>query len=125
MTIHEKLVDVLKNMDDEDILSVCRDCAGWNGELDDLCWEDFDEDFFSTFFSDPMEAARATFFGSIQSWADSYIRFNAYGNLESTAYLDYSDDYDEIADAVESNHDNLSLPDELEECFEEDEDSED
>lgn len=43
----------------------------------------FDEDFFSMAFSNPMEAARATFFGSIESWSDEYIRFNAYGNLES------------------------------------------
>lgn len=43
----------------------------------------FDEEFFSMAFSNPMEAARATFFGGIESWSDEYIRFNAYGNLES------------------------------------------
>ena len=43
----------------------------------------FDEDFFELAFSNPMEAARATFFGNIESWSDEYIRFNAYGNLES------------------------------------------
>ena len=30
-----------------------------------------------------MEAARATYFGKIESWNDEYIKFNAYGNLES------------------------------------------
>jgi hypothetical protein len=48
----------------------------------------FDEEFFETYFSDPMEAARATFFGEIQSWSDEYIRFNAYGNLESLSEYD-------------------------------------
>lgn len=43
----------------------------------------FDEEFFDAYFSDPMEAARATFFGNIESWSDEYIKFNSYGNLES------------------------------------------
>ena len=55
----------------------------------------FDEEFFNIFFSDPMEAARATFFGHINNWQDEYIRFNAYGNLES--FDEYSA-VDEISD---------------------------
>lgn len=48
--------------------------------------ESFDEEFFDTFFENkPMEAARATFFGNIENWADDYIKFNAYGNLESVS----------------------------------------
>lgn len=47
-------------------------------------WYEFDEIFFETFFMDnPIEAARAVFFGKIENWMDEYIRFNAYGNLES------------------------------------------
>lgn len=56
---------------------------------------DFDDDFFNVYFNgNPMEAARATFFGNIQNWADPYIRFNAYGNLESMSE-------DEVADWCE------------------------
>lgn len=56
---------------------------------------DFDEEFFNTYFNgNPMEAARATFFGHVFSWADPYIRFNAYGNLESMSE-------DEVADWCE------------------------
>ncbi len=43
----------------------------------------FDEEFFNTFFSSPMDAVRACFFGNIESWNDEYIKFNGYGNLES------------------------------------------
>ena len=57
----------------------------------------FDEEFFETYFSDPMEAARATFFGEIQSWGDDYIRFNGYGNLES---LNEYDALKEIEDYI-------------------------
>jgi hypothetical protein len=44
---------------------------------------EFTEDFFNTYFTSPLEAARKVFFGNIQNWCDSYIRFNGYGNLES------------------------------------------
>lgn len=53
-----------------------------HGDPDKELFE-FDEEFFSTFFTNPMEAARATFFGNIQNWMDEYIRINGYGNLES------------------------------------------
>ena len=48
----------------------------------------FDEEFFEQYFTDPMEAASATFFGNVKSWSDEYIRFNAYGNLESLSDFD-------------------------------------
>lgn len=48
----------------------------------------FDEEFFDTNFSTPMDAARAVYFGSIENWSDKYIRFNAYGNLVSLTEYD-------------------------------------
>lgn len=55
-------------------------------------WFDFDEEFFETFLHDKSsyEISRMTYFGKIQSWSDQYIRFNAYGNLESTDEIDYN-----------------------------------
>lgn len=55
-------------------------------------WFDFDEEFFETFLHDksPYEISRMTYFGKIQSWGDPYIRFNAYGNLETTNEIDYN-----------------------------------
>ena len=54
-------------------------------------WFDFDEEFFETFLHDrsPYDVALMTYFGKIQSWSDPYIRFNAYGNLESTDEIDF------------------------------------
>lgn len=43
---------------------------------------EFDEDFFNL-FQTPMQAARATYFGKIESWADEFIMLDAYGNLKS------------------------------------------
>lgn len=54
-------------------------------------WVPFDDDFWEIYFkNDPYEAARATYFGNIQNWNDEYIRFNGYGNLETTNSIDYN-----------------------------------
>lgn len=121
----EKVVEYIKNMDDEDIIMLVQDINSYSGNLEDLAYYPFDEEFFSSAFTDPMEAARATFFGDIQSWSDDYIKFNAYGNLESRS--DYQvaaecrDYADEIADAIESDYNHLDLPDELYDLVVEDE----
>ena len=61
-------------------------------------WYDFDEEFFETFLHDatPYEVSRMTYFGKIHSWGDPYIRFNAYGNLETTDEIDYKSCANEI-----------------------------
>ena len=60
---------------------------------DDMIYN-FDEEFFDMAFSSPIDAARATFFGNIQSWNDEYIRFNAYGNLESLSEYDAEGEFE-------------------------------
>lgn len=45
------------------------------------------------------DAARATYFGDIRNWNDPYIRFNAYGNLETTYRIDYEPYDEEILEA--------------------------
>lgn len=98
----EAIKDYIREADESEQLSIIREINGYNGSLDYLNWEDFDEEFFEICFSDPIEAARATFFGDIRNWNDKYIRFNAYGNLESTSYIDIDEsDIDEIVDAIE------------------------
>ena len=47
-----------------------------------------DEDFFNTFFNNsPMEAARAAFYGN-WNYCHGYVKFNGYGNLQSSNYPD-------------------------------------
>ena len=108
-------VDMLKEM--------VRECNGWNSSLEDYHMESFDEEFFEIFFENPMDAARAVFFGDIQNWNDDYIRFNAYGNLESMSDYEYNhmleDSLEEIVEvAVELYQENhLNLSSEIEELF--------
>lgn len=108
-------VDMLKEMVSE--------CNGLNNSLEDYRMEIFDEEFFEIFFENPMDAARAVFFGNIQNWNDDYIRFNAYGNLESMSDYEYDrmleDGLEEIVEvAVELYQENhLNLSSEIEELF--------
>ena len=124
----EKAVEYIKGMDDEDLIMLVQEINSYNGNLDDLAYYPFDEEFFSMAFTDPMEAARATFFGDIQSWSDEYIKFNAYGNLESRSEYQVAaecrDYADEIVDAIESDYNHLDLPDELYDIIVEDEEEE-
>ena len=63
-------------------------------------WVPFDEEFWDIYFGDnAQEAARATYFGNIQNWNDKYIRFNGYGNLETTHRIDYDLHDTEILEA--------------------------
>ena len=64
-------------------------------ECDATSWYPFDDEFFMIFES-PMEAARAVYFGNIQSWGDSWIRLNGLGNCESTYSIDYDYDAEDI-----------------------------
>lgn len=83
----------------------------------------FDEDFFENFFSNPMEAARATFFGNIESWSDEYIKFNAYGNLESLSEYSAIGEIDYYLDEIFEHKD--TWEDYIEDDDDEDSDEED
>lgn len=74
-------------------------------ENDIIDWQPNDDEFWEIYFDDnPQEAARATYFGDIKNWNDPYIRFNAYGNLETTYKIDYEPYEDEILEEWLNQH---------------------
>lgn len=75
-------------------------CNSWDGSLESYQVYEFDDDFFDTYFKSKQEAARATFFGTIDNWLDEYIRFNGYGNLESLSEYKYEQELKEGADEI-------------------------
>jgi len=101
-TTRQKLDEYKENA--EVLRELVGEVNSWDGSLEDYEWREFDDYFFKDYFTDPQEAARATFFGDIDNWMDEYIRFNAYGNLESAS--DYHvekellENADEILDRV-------------------------
>lgn len=96
----KELKEYLETRTSTEILDLVYAINGYNGELEDLLWFYWNKEFFDLYFSNAEEAARAAYFGKIRHWQDTYIRFNVYGNLESTSYIDY-DQYD-IKEIIES-----------------------
>ena len=85
----EKFTEEFKNLTDREKIAIYNEYCLEHGDSDEMLY-DFDKEFFEMAFEgkEPMEICRATFFGNITSWSDEYIRFNAYGNLESLSEYD-------------------------------------
>lgn len=104
---------------EEDFESVLFDLDSWNGYLNDNRWYNMDELDELTCGMSHWEVARAIHFGDFNPMHD-YFKFDAYGNLESTDYPDYSDYLDEyFIDEVIENAQHLDLPVEIMEALEE------
>ena len=83
------------------------DINSYDGYFDDMQWWDNDEEFFETFFGTAiMDAVRAVCYGEY-NYTDEYVKINAYGNLETTNYIqDELEGY--VDDIVEHIIDNWS-----------------
>ena len=83
MKNYESIKNYLLVHDDE-LVEVVQVINCYNSSLDFLDYWDNDEEFFNTFFfNNPMELARAIYYGDY-NYCDEYVKFNGYGNLETT-----------------------------------------
>lgn len=105
---------LLKNI--ETLKDVVRELHSWDGSLEDLNYYQNDEYFFKEMFSETDEAVRAVCYGDY-NYMDDYVKFNAYGNLDSCSELEYEEDLknniDEIIDTLEENIENVNICDEI------------
>ena len=85
---------------------------GYDGNLENYCYDVNGENFFQTYFSDNLdELARAICYGEYK-YGDDYVKFNGYGNLESIDQFEYEfiliDNEEEIVETyneyVENNY---------------------
>lgn len=99
---YKKLLE--DNRDNIEFLKdLAREVISYDGSLDWLYVQEFNDDFFDTYFEgQPMEAARATHFGEVH-WSDDYIRFNGYGNLEILSDYAYDKEIKESTDEIIEN----------------------
>ena len=96
----EKFTEEFNNLSSNNKIAIYNEYCSEHGDTDKMLY-DFDEEFFETAFgNDPIEAAKATFFGNITSWYDEYIRFNAYGNLESLSEYDAVEEAEDHVDDI-------------------------
>ena len=112
----EKIREYLLN-NEETLLDVVSELNSWNSCLDYLDFWENDEEFFNTFFDNPMEAIRATYYGNY-NYNDDYVKFNGYGNIDS--YSEYErieeikDNIDDIVDNLIECYYNIYINEELE-----------
>ena len=120
----EKFTEEFNNLSSNNKIAIYNEYCSEHGDTDKMLY-DFDEEFFETAFgNDPIEAARATFFGNIQNWSDEYIRFNGYGNLESLSEYDAVEVAEDNVDDIYEYEDVWEYYIESEEDEDEDEDEE-
>lgn len=105
----DAILDEIKEamVEKEDLMSIISDINSYDGNFDDIQWWENDEDFFDTYYADDiMGAVRAVCYGEY-NFTDEYVRINAYGNLETTNYIqDELEGYvDEIVDHLVENWD--------------------
>ena len=118
---------LLENVDE--LQQIANEINAYSGDLEHLQFWENDEEFFETFFNNsPMGAVRASFYGDYR-YADPFVRFDGYGNLESLEEYqienELKNNVDEIIDLMLENRENIDLPDEVEELLEQmDEDKE-
>ena len=83
--MNEKVKEYLQE-NEEVLVEIVNEINSFDGSLD---WLDFyvnDEDFIENMFQTKSDAVRAVYFGDYH-YADDFVKFNGYGNLES--YSEY------------------------------------
>jgi hypothetical protein len=101
------MIKMKKDFTIDELREMVGEVNSWNGGLDYLDYQENDEEFFNTYFyNKPDEAVRATYYGDY-NYMDDYVRFNAYGNLESCSKLEFEKELEnyqeEIIDAYYEN----------------------
>lgn len=86
------LIDELDNLDDKSLLRTHTELNEY-----DHIYDNTDPDFFDEYFENTDEAVRAVCYGDYEYMAP-YVRFNGYGNLETTWNLKDFIYTDELAD---------------------------
>lgn len=124
----EKFTEEFKNLSNNEKIAIYNEYCLEHGDSDNMLY-DFDEEFFNMAFEgkEPIEICRAAFFGKINSWSDEYIRFNAYGKLESLSEFDAAEEAEDYVDDIYEYEDvweRYIEPEEDDEDEEEDEETE-
>ena len=123
--------EILENMETEKIFELVREINWQDGSLDWLDYEENNEEFYDIYFRDinksPIELARAIYYGNY-NYMDDYIKFNAYGNLETVNEYELErelkDAIDDIAERVIELKDDIDFScysEELKEALENEE----
>ena len=118
----KEILEGIRNLSFEELLNLAQDIESYNEALE-VGWRVNDKDFFDCYFDgDTLGAVRAVCYGTY-NYSDDYVKFDAYGNLESGSQWDVQEDIlleeDTILDEILENHHNLDVPRDLIDLIEE------
>jgi hypothetical protein len=100
----EAIIEEIGGFSDNDLKSLNNEYCEQRSIQDGMIFDN-DSEFFSMYFSDPLDAVRATCYGNY-TYSDKFIVFNGYANLETLDSLsadDLVDSIDAIAEDVADN----------------------
>ena len=117
----KEILEGIRNLSFEELLNLAQDIESYNGALEG--WRINDKEFFDCYFDgDTLGAVRAVCYGTY-NYSDDYVKFDAYGNLESGNQWDVQEDIlleeDTILDEILENHHELDVPRSLMDLIEE------
>jgi hypothetical protein len=121
----ESVIEYLEGLSDSELLAIYGEyCQSINDSDNEIFYND--EEFFTTYFSNVMDAVRAISYGEY-AYSHEYVKFNGYANLESFDNLSANIDLSDIANDILENPENyygieLEEEEEIEEETEEEED---
>lgn len=96
MTTNERIIEVLKNLSESELLTVYNSYCDDNNKVDDIIYSmwDFEEILNGI---DKFELVRMALYGEFNP-NDDYFYFNGYGNLNSCNFIPYEiyDKFDTI-----------------------------
>lgn len=114
----ENLIEYLKeNLTTDELLEMTQSVNSYNGALDWLDYWENDEEFFETMFQTKDDVARAICYGDY-NYTDDYVKFNAYGNLESVSQWELEEKLNEYKEEIIDEY--LSAYEEDKEYFNDD-----
>ena len=113
MKNYEDIKNYLLNHIDE-IGGIISDINSIDGSLDYLEYYENNEEFFNTFFYNPMEAVRSEYYGDY-NYCDKYVKFDGYGNLKSVNEYELEKEYkyyiDDITKSLLEHYEELDICD--------------
>lgn len=119
--MNEKIKEYLQE-NEEVLMGIVNEINSYDGSLN---WLDFyvnDDDFFENMFKTKNDAVRAVCFGNY-NYADDFVKFNGYGNLESYSEYQVIEEMksyiDDIIDRLFELKNDININDDLKNLLEE------
>lgn len=94
-----KFEELKESITFEELEEMLQDCISYDGYFEDLDYQPNNDEFFEIYFSKPIDAVRAAHYGSY-NYMDDYVKFNAYGNLDSCSEYEREKEIEENKEEI-------------------------